>query len=290
MEKIPFTKMHALGNDYIFINFFKLEDKLKPYILKEISRLAVKMSKRNFSIGADGVILVLPSEKADLRMRIFNADGSEAEMCGNGLRQFALLAWQEGLCRKTPIKVETKAGIKTAHLEIANGTVKKIKVNLGTPSLERSKIPMEGGDPNDKVLGEKISVGKNRVEITAVNMGNPHAVIFVDDVETAPVKTLGPEIEHHKLFPHRTNVEFVEVVNRKHLKVRVWERGSGETLACGTGAGASLVASVLNGFSSHKATVSLKGGNIEVEWDEETKNVFLMGDAKRVYDGIFYDD
>ena len=276
---VRFTKMHGLGNDYLMIDGMQgapAEEKLPG--------LARVMSDRHFGIGADGIILVLPSRLADFKMRIFNADGSEAEMCGNGIRIFAKFVYERGYTREKDLQIETLAGIIRPRLRLDGSEVKSVRVDMGEPRLRRSEIPMKGTD-EPRVVGEKLRVGGKQVQFTAVSMGNPHCVLFVDNVDRAGVEMLGPAIENHDLFPRRTNVEFVRVISESELEMRVWERGSGETLACGTGASAALVAAVLNERVQRKATVRLRGGNLCVSWSAENNHVFIDGPAEEVCTG-----
>ena len=274
---MKFTKMQAAGNDFIMLDLFNNNLKIN------FSVFAKKYCARNFGIGADGVIIVLPSKKADFKMKIFNADGSEAEMCGNGIRCFAKYVYAKKFTSKKEIAVETKAGIIKPKLAVKN---KKIKVNMGQPKLKRKDIPMLG-NPQEEVIDLQLRITNYELRITCVSMGNPHCIIFIDDVNKTPVKELGPLIENHKLFPKKTNVEFVEVVNKKNLKVRVWERGVGETLACGTGACAVAVAAVLNNKTLPAVTLQLPGGKLFVEW-EKNDNIYLTGDANEVFKGEIY--
>jgi len=277
---VRFTKMQGLGNDYLLID--AMESKLPPDAT--LSRLAKVLSDRHFGVGADGIILVLPSRVADFRMRIFNADGSEAEMCGNGVRLFARYVYERGYTREKDMEVETLAGIVRPRLRLRGGAVEEVRVDMGEPRLRRSAIPMKGPD-SPQVVNEPLRAAGRRFRITAVSMGNPHCVIFVDDVARAPVAEVGPAIENHDLFPQRTNVEFVQVVGPGDIRMRVWERGAGETLACGTGASAAVVAAVLNGLSTRKATVRLEGGNLKVHWSPEDGHVFTEGPAVEVFSG-----
>lgn len=276
MRKIKFSKIHGLGNDYVLIDAIK-ED-LSGFKLGDLAR---KMSNRHFGIGSDGIILILPSGKADFKMRIFNSDGSEAEMCGNGIRGFAKYVYEHGLTKKKEMAIETLAGIMKP--KIMNGM---IMVDMGEPILEREKIPMIG--PKGKAVNEDLKLKDGIVfKVTCVSMGNPHCVIFVDTFETIPVKKLGPEIEHHKAFPKETNVEFVEVINKKELAMQVWERGAAVTMACGTGASAAVVAAVLNGKTVRKVKVHLLGGDLDVEWNEKDNHVYMTGPAEEVFEGEY---
>ena len=274
-----FTKLHGLGNDYVYLNGF--EDDLSSYDLPELARI---LSDRHFGIGSNGIILILPSEQADFRMRIFNSDGSEAEMCGNGLRGFAKYVHEHGLTDKLKLEVETGAGILPLAMEVTQGEVVAVSLNMGQPRLQRQQIPMTGEPAAERVIEEPLEVDDTTVQITCVSMGNPHCVIFVDDVDSFPVTELGPKIENHQLFPERTNVEFITVLDRQHLQMRVWERGAGETLACGTGAAAATVAGVLTDRSDRRVEVHLRGGQLQVEWAEDN-HVFLTGPATEVFSG-----
>lgn len=274
---MQFTKMQASGNDFIILNLFKNNIQIN------FAAFAKKYCDRHFGIGADGIIIVLPSKKADFTMKIFNADGSEAEMCGNGIRCFAKYVFEKKLTAKKEITVETKAGIIKPKLIIKNKKIKNIKVNMGQPKLKRKDIPLLG-NPNEEVINYQLSISNYQLAISCVSMGNPHCIIFVDNINQTPVKELGPLIENHKLFPKKTNVEFVEVVNKKNLKVKVWERGVGETLACGTAACAVTVAAVLNNKTLSKVTLQFPGGKLFVEWKKD-KEIYLTGNAVEVFKG-----
>ena len=281
---MDFAKMHGLGNDYVVVDGFR--EKLDEQALPGIAR---RLCDRHFGIGSDGLILVLPSRVANVRMRMFNPDGSEAEMCGNGIRCFGKFVHDREISRENPLSVETLAGVKTLKLSIEGGLVVSSRVDMGQPRLRRGEIPMS--DPprgtagrTEQVIGEPIKVGAKRFEATCVSMGNPHCVIFVDDVDHFPVESIGPIIEHHRLFPQRTNVEFVQVLNAKEIRVRVWERGAGITPACGTGACASVVASSLNDRTDRKVTVHLPGGDLHVEWLGDGR-VMMTGPAEEVFTG-----
>jgi diaminopimelate epimerase len=277
---IEFTKMHGLGNDYLLVDAVKgdapPDDKL-PAIAKALS-------DRHFGIGSDGLILVEPSRVADFKMRIFNSDGSEAEMCGNGVRLFAKFVYERGYTREHEIDVETATRIVRPRLRLRGGQVTGVRVDMGEPKLRRSEIPMKGPD-QERVVAERIRAAGGRHEITAVSMGNPHCVIFVPDVDKVKVEELGPAIENHDLFPRRTNVEFAQVIGDGEIRMRVWERGAGETLACGTGASAVVVAAVLNGLASRKVTVHLRGGDLKVSWNQENNHVFIEGPAEEICTG-----
>jgi diaminopimelate epimerase len=276
---IQFTKMHGLGNDFVVIDAME-----KAPLDQKLPDLAKTLSDRRFGIGADGLIFVLPSRAADFRMRIFNADGSEAEMCGNGVRAFAKFVYERGYTREREFEIETLAGIIRPRLRMRGGKVSGVRVDMGEPRLARSEIPMEGPD-QERVVGERLRVSGRRYEITALSMGNPHCVLFVEDADRAKVEEIGAAIEHHNLFPRRTNVQFAQVVGEGDIKMRVWERGVGETLASGTSASAVLVAAVLNGLSPRKAVVHLRGGDLKVSWNPEDNHVFIEGPAAEVYTG-----
>ncbi|MDT8421511.1 MAG: diaminopimelate epimerase [Desulfuromonadales bacterium] len=274
-----FTKMHGAGNDYVYINGFEQQP-------DNPAELARRISDRHFGVGSDGLILILPSEKADLRMRMFNADGSEAEMCGNGIRCVAKFAYDRGLVERREISVETGAGILTLQLfPGADGKIAKVRVNMGLPGLKRGEIPMTG--PADELAEElDIEVEGKTFRATCVSMGNPHCVIFVDNVDDFPLEHYGPLIEHHPWFPNRINVEFVQVVSPREVIQRTWERGAGETLACGTGASAVTVAGVLTGRTERKILNHLRGGDLELEWTEDGP-VYKTGPAVEVFTGDF---
>jgi diaminopimelate epimerase len=276
---IHFTKMHGLGNDYLVVDAMQ---KSPPEA--KLSAIAKALSDRHFGVGSDGLILVLPSRAADFKMRIFNSDGSEAEMCGNGIRLFAKFVYERGLTRERELQVETLAGLIRPHLRVRDGKVTSVRVDMGMPRLTRSEIPMKGPD-QPRVVDERLRVGGRRYSITALSMGNPHCVLFVEDVDRAKVEEIGPAIEHHDLFPRRTNVEFAQIVDDGEIKMRVWERGAGETLACGTGASAALVAAVLNGLSPRRATMHLRGGDLKVNWSPDDDHVFIDGPAAEVCTG-----
>ncbi len=276
---MKFTKMHGCGNDYVYVNCF--EEKVD-----DMPNMARLVSNRNFGIGSDGLICILPSDKADFKMQMYNMDGSYSPMCGNGIRCVAKYVYDKGLCDKTEITVETGGMIKILELNVENGLVKTVKVDMGTPELRPQFIPI--AEQGRSFIERSVIVDGEEVFLTAINVGNPHAVIFVPNVDSADVKGLGPKIENHPLFPEKTNVEFVEVIDRETLKMRVWERGSGETLACGTGASASLVAAVLTGRAEEQATVRLLGGELFIQWDREENSLYMTGPAVTVFDGELY--
>jgi diaminopimelate epimerase len=271
---MKFWKMHGLGNDYIVID--NRNEKIGD---TEAAELARRLCERRFSVGADGLLLVSNSSVADVKMRIFNADGSEAEMCGNGIRCFAKYCYENNIVKKNELTVETLVGVKRTWLTVEDNTVTSIMVDMGVPTLERSKIPMLG---RGTCINENLQVDVEQYKITCLSVGNPHCIIFIDKVDDFPVERVGPKIENHNLFPKRINVEFAQVLSRSELKVRVWERGCGETLACGTGACAAVVAGNLLQKTGNKVRVHLLGGDLEVEY---TEHLFLNGPAKKVFEG-----
>ena len=274
---MKFTKMHGAGNDYVYVNCFEER-------LENPEQVAIKVSNRNFGIGSDGLILIMPSNAADVRMRMFNSDGSESEMCGNGIRCVAKYAYDHGIVAKKEITAETGAGILTLQLVTNDrNKVDKVRVNMGKPRLTRAEIPMTG-EPGAQVVGEPLNILHTTFRITCVSMGNPHCVIFVDDVESFQVEKYGPLIENHEIFPRRTNVEFVQVISPGEVRQRTWERGAGETLACGTGASAVCVAGALNGVTGKKILNHLSGGDLELEWAEDG-HLYMTGPATEVFSG-----
>lgn len=278
---MQFTKVHGLGNDFVLVDCTR--QPLLPLDRDDLlAEAARRICHRHFGVGADGLVLILPSEKAQLRMRIFNPDGSEPEMCGNAIRCFARYAYEKGLVKEEEITVETLAGIIRPRVVVRDGKVTGVRVDMGEPRLERHLIPMNG--PAGRVVNELLEVGGRSYRVTAVSMGNPHCVIFTDDASAVPLEEVGPLIENHPAFPARTNVEFVQVVNSREIIMRVWERGAGETLACGTGACASAVAAVLNGYTERRVTVHLAGGDLLIEW-EDNNHVYMTGPAEFVFTG-----
>lgn len=273
---MKFTKMQGLGNDYVYVNCF--EEKIE-----NPSELAVKVSDRHFGIGSDGLILIRPSEVADFRMTMFNADGSESEMCGNGIRCVGKYVYDYGLTDKTEVSVETLAGIKYLKFLIKDGKVDMVTVNMGEPILKPELVPVVG--EGDAVIDSPIEVDGKEYKMTCVSMGNPHSVVFVDDVYNFPLHEVGPLFEHHKAFPRRVNAEFCQVIDRTHAKMRVWERGTGETLACGTGTCATAVACILNGKTEDEVTITLLGGDLIIRWDREKNVIYMTGPARVVFDG-----
>jgi diaminopimelate epimerase len=275
---MKFTKMQGAGNDYIYVNGF-MEQVADP------AQLAIAISDRHFGIGSDGLVLILPSETCDFRMRMFNSDGSESEMCGNATRCIAKYVYENGMTDKTSISLETEAGVKLLSLNLEEGKVTSVRVDMGEPILAPKQIPINLDET--RVVNYPVALEGKKVNITAVSMGNPHAVIFMDSLDELDIQKSGPKVEHHPLFPRRTNTEFAVVVSPTHIKMRVWERGAGETLACGTGACATAVAAVLNGKTERKVTLELLGGNLEIEWSEVDNHVYMTGPAVTVFEGNY---
>ena len=274
---MKFTKMHGLGNDYVYVNCFEEKIDNPPAVARYVS-------DRHFGIGSDGLIMINPSKVADFEMEMYNADGSRGEMCGNGIRCVAKYVYDYGLTDKTQISVETLGGIKYLDLTVEDGKVALVKVDMGKPELKAELIPIVSD--NEQVLDEPIEVDGKEYRMTGVSMGNPHTVIYVDDVKNLDLETIGPKFENHERFPKRINTEFVRCIDRHTVEMRVWERGSGETLACGTGACAVAVASILNNLTDTQVTVKLLGGDLQIEWDKEKDRVFMTGPAKVVFDGV----
>ena len=272
-----FWKMHGLGNDYIVID--NRDQKISD---KHAAELAKRLCERRFSVGADGLLLVYSSTIADVKMRIFNADGSEAEMCGNGIRCFSKYCYENGIVKKVEFSVETLSGIKHVWLTVKDDEVSAVKVDMGAPNWERASLPMVG---EGTCINENLEVDGEPYKVTCLSMGNPHCITFVDNVEEFPVDYVGPIIENHKAFPKRTNVGFIQVLNKNELKVRVWERGCGETLACGTGTCAAVAAANKLGKVGNKVTVHVLGGELQVEVG---KTLFLSGAAEKVYEGTLF--
>ena len=261
---MKFTKMQGLGNDYIYVNC--LEE-----MIPDPMETARRISDRHFGVGSDGLVLICPDEEADFRMRMFNADGSESEMCGNAARCVGRYVYEKGLTSKKDIRLKTGAGIKTLQIREEKGKVLSVRVDMGEPEIYG--------------IGERLEADGRKYTITRVSMGNPHAVVFLDDVETLDLPGIGPAIEHHPMFPNRTNTEFACVRGPEHIRMRVWERGAGETMACGTGACATLVAAAANGLTGRKAVLELNGGPLRIEWDGQTNHVFQEGPAEFVFEG-----
>ena len=273
---MKFTKMHGCGNDYVYVNGFteKVADKPKA---------VVALSDRHFGIGSDGVIFINPSQQADFEMEMYNADGTRAEMCGNGIRCVGKYVYDHGMTDKTSITVESFGKVKYLDLTVENGKVVKVKVNMGKPELTAKDVPVVS--VHEQVIDEEIIVKGKSYRMTCVSMGNPHAVVFMDDVEHLAIEEIGPYFENHERFPNRTNTEFVQVIDDSHVKMRVWERGTGETLACGTGCCATAVACVLNSLTGAHVTVQVLGGEIEIYWDQKENLVYMTGPAVTVFEG-----
>ena len=275
--KLKFTKMHGTGNDYVYVNCFKQK-------IDNPNELAIKVSDRHFGIGSDGLILICPSEVADVRMAMYNADGSEGMMCGNGIRCVAKYSYEHGLVDSDKITIETKSGIKTLDLTVENGEVTYVAVDMGMAILKPREIPVD--DDGDDFVKRKIDVDGKEYEITCVSMGNPHAVIFTKDIDNINLEKIGPLFEHHKLFPEQINTEFVEVTDSHNIKMRVWERGSGETISCGTGTCAVTVAAVLNGYCKRdeEININIRGGQLKDTYLSDGR-VIMRGTATNVFDG-----
>ena len=277
---MKFTKMHGCGNDYIYVDGFKehISQEKKPEIVR-------KLSDRHFGIGGDGVIFINPSEDADFEMEMYNMDGSRAEMCGNGIRCVAKFVYDKGLTDKTYISVISCGKVKYLDLTIEEGKVSTVKVNMGSPILRAEEIPVIAENEKEAVISQDIEVDGKSYKMTCVSMGNPHAVVFMDDVAGLAIEKIGPLFEKHTRFPKRINTEFVKVIDKDTIEMRVWERGTGETLACGTGACACTVACILNGLTNEEITVKLLGGVLQIQWDREADIVYMTGPAKTVFEG-----
>ncbi|MCI1964745.1 MAG: diaminopimelate epimerase [Oscillospiraceae bacterium] len=273
---MKFTKMHGIGNDYIYIDCFH-ETVQNP------SELAVKLSDRHFGIGGDGIILIKPSEAADCQMDMYNADGSRGKMCGNGIRCVGKYVYERGIVQKEALTVETLSGIKKLQLDIHHGQVAAVEVNMGQPIRKAEEIPALFS--KEYVLNEPLTIENRVYKITCVSMGNPHCIVFVDDVDSIKLEEIGPLFEHHPMFPDRVNTEFIQVMKKDELKMRVWERGSGETLACGTGACAAACAAAWNQVAARTVKMHLKGGDLSIRWDEKSNEIFMKGPAEFVFDG-----
>ena len=271
---MKFTKMHGIGNDYVYVNCFKEK-------IENPGEVAKRISDRHFGIGSDGLILIKPSQIADFEMEMYNSDGSLGAMCGNGIRCVAKYVYDYGLTDKTQISVATGSGIKYLDLTVEDGKVVLVKVDMGAPILEPEKIPAKVS----KATGEKLTVQGKEYEVTCVSMGNPHCIVCVDDVEGLAIEQVGPCFERHEVFPDRVNTEFIKVLDRNTVQMRVWERGAGETWACGTGACAVAVACILNGWTEREVTVKLRGGDLRICWDQDKNTVFMTGPAATVFDG-----
>lgn len=275
---MKFTKMHGIGNDYVYVNCFQ-------ETVKDPSAVAKFVSDRHFGIGSDGLILIKPSDIADCEMDMYNLDGSQGAMCGNGIRCVAKYAYDYGIVNKTSISVATKSGIKYLDLTVENGKVSMVKVNMGSPILNAKQIPVAA--ETEQVIDAPLTINGTVYRFTAVSMGNPHAIVYMDDVDNLEIEKIGPSFENHLVFPDRVNTEFIKVIDDHTLKMRVWERGSGETLACGTGACAAAVASILNGHveGDSPVTVKLLGGDLQIFWDRRDNLVYMTGPASTVFDG-----
>lgn len=275
--KIQFTKMQGAGNDYVYINAFQ-------YPIEHPEEAAIRLSNRHFGVGSDGLVLIMPSDSCDFRMRMFNADGSEAQMCGNASRCIGKYVYEKGLTNKTSFTLETLSGVKHLSLTVQDKTVKEIEVDMGRPVLTPTEIPVLLPEV-DEVIDYPINISGFPLHLNCVSMGNPHAVFFVNDLSEIDIHGLGRILEHHPVFPERTNVEFAQVLSREEIKMRVWERGSGETMACGTGACATVVAAIKNGLCDKKVLVHLPGGDLYIKWENETDSVMLSGPAEIVFEG-----
>ena len=282
---IKFTKMEGIGNDYVYVDCTKQN-------LENASNLAKIISDRHFGVGSDGLILIESSKKADFRMQMFNSDGTEAEMCGNGIRCVGKYVYDKGLTDKTTLKIETLAGIKVLNLNVEDGKVKTVKVDMGEPILDYKLIPVKDGKVYKSRDGIKfykvnINIEGDLKELTCVSMGNPHGIDFANNIEKLKIEKFGPIIEVDEHFHNKVNAEFIEILDKHNIKMRVWERGAGETLACGTGACASVVASFLNGYTERNVTVELLGGKLEIEWNKEDNHVYMTGPAETVFEAEF---
>ena len=282
---MKFTKMHGCGNDYVYVDCTK-------EVIPNISETAIRVSDRHFGIGSDGLILIKASDVADFEMDMYNADGSRGKMCGNGIRCVAKYVYDHGLTDKTTITVNTLSGIKTLKLTVEDGKVSKVRVDMGEPELIPAQVPVKASvlgladDQREAIVAEPLEIKGRSYDITCVSMGNPHCITFIgEDVRDFPLEAVGPVFEKHELFPERVNTEFINVIDKDHLRMRVWERGSGETLACGTGACAVAVASYLNGFTGRSVDIELLGGHLEIVYDEKTNHVFMTGPATEVFCG-----
>ncbi|MBQ3426949.1 MAG: diaminopimelate epimerase [Clostridia bacterium] len=276
MQSFKFTKMHGAGNDYVYVNCFEER-------ITDISAVARAVSDRHFGIGSDGLVLICPSDKADFRMDMYNSDGSRAEMCGNASRCVGKYVYDNGLTDKTRVTLETLAGTKTLELCVFGGKVERVRVDMGSPVLDPRYIPIDS--PKERFIAQPVTVLEKIYEVTGVSMGNPHAVTFIDDVKSIELERIGPLFENHPLFPKRINTEFARIIDRRHIEMRVWERGAGETLACGTGACATLVAAYLNGLTDREAELILCGGTLHIEYDTNKNKVYMTGPATTVFAG-----
>lgn len=282
---MKFTKMHGIGNDYVYVNCFQ-EHVEQP---EELARL---VSDRHFGVGSDGLILIKPSDCADFEMEMYNADGSRGAMCGNGIRCVAKYVYDYGLTDQTKISVATGSGVKYLDLTVENGKVALVRVDMGAPALEAEKIPVDvskfEAEKATGVIGRTLCVKGKSYTVTCVSMGNPHCIVCIEDVDGLAIEEIGPYFEQHEAFPDRVNTEFIRVLDRQTVQMRVWERGSGETWACGTGACAVAVACILNGWTDEQVTVKLRGGDLQIFWDRENDTVFMTGPATVVFDGELF--
>lgn len=273
---MKFTKMQGCGNDYVYINGFTEKIGDKPAFVRAVS-------DRHFGVGGDGAIFINPSEEADFEMEMYNADGTRAEMCGNGIRCVAKYVYDKGLTDREQISIVSFGNVKYVDLYVENGLVRSVKVNMGAPVLEAKKVPVKSA--MERSVDEPITVNGKEYRMTCVSMGNPHAVVFMENITKLDIASIGPLFENHEVFPNRTNTEFVEVVDRTHVNMRVWERGTGETLACGTGCCATVAACVLNGLTEDEVTVRVLGGEIDIRWDREENLIYMTGPAETVFEG-----
>lgn len=275
---INFTKMHGCGNDYVYIDCFKQE-------ISNPEQLSIDLADRHFGVGGDGIVLICPSEVADAKMRMFNADGSEGKMCGNAIRCVGKYLYDNKYTDSKEVKIDTLSGVKTLQLQVEDGLVEGATVNMGKPILNPKEIPVLWD--KDQVIHEKLMIEDKEYEVTCVSMGNPHCIVYCEDVDAIEIEKIGPKFEHNPIFPERTNTEFVQIIDEKTIKMRVWERGSGETLACGTGACASVVATVLNNFAKKETniTVKLRGGNLIIRYCKD-ETVYMTGSATKVFEGV----
>lgn len=275
---MKFTKMQGCGNDYVYINGFTEKIGDKPAFVRAVS-------DRHFGVGGDGAIFINPSEEADFEMEMYNADGTRAEMCGNGIRCVAKYVYDKGLTDKKQISIASFGNVKYVDLYVEDGLVRSVKVNMGAPVLEAKKVPVKS--VMERSVDEPITVKGKEYRMTCVSMGNPHAVVFMENIAKLDIASIGPLFENHEVFPNRTNTEFVEVVDRTHVNMRVWERGTGETLACGTGCCATVAACVLNGLTEDEVTVRVLGGEIDIRWDRNKNLIYMTGPAETVFEGEF---
>ena len=273
--KLPFTKMHGISNDYVYVNAFTTQVSDPPTVAR-------KVSDRRTGVGGDGLILICPSDTAHARMEMYNADGSRGEMCGNGIRCVGKFVYEHGLAKANPLKIDTDSGMKVLFLELKDNTVARVTVDMGEPILNGPQIPVAA---QGQIIDQPLVVEGKSYQVTCVSMGNPHCVTFVDNVEPLELEKIGPKFEHHPFFPKRVNTEFIQVVSPTELNMRVWERGSGETWACGTGACAAAVAAALTKKAGRRVTIHLRGGDLEIEWREEDNHVYMTGPADEIFEG-----